>query len=68
MFELSLEIIHVPGHTPGSCCILIPEERVILFGDACNINTLILWGVTIGQCHRELERLKTFESRYDKVL
>ncbi len=30
------EIFALPGHTPGSVCILIQEERMILLGDACN--------------------------------
>ena len=33
---LSFKVLHPPGHTPGSTVLLIPEERVLLLGDACN--------------------------------
>ena len=64
-----LEIIHVPGHTKGSCCVLIPEERAILFGDACNGNTLVMDtnSTDISTYKRSLEHLKTFEKRYDTI-
>ncbi len=64
---ITLEIIHVPGHTPGSCCVLFREERSILFGDACNANTLILWGGTISGYKKSLQYLKSYEKRFDTV-
>lgn len=64
---ISLEIIHVPGHTPGSCCVLFREERSVLFGDACNANTLILWGCSISQYKEGLQHLQTYRSRFDTV-
>jgi hydroxyacylglutathione hydrolase len=27
------EVIHTPGHTPGSICLLIPSEQLLLAGD-----------------------------------
>lgn len=30
---IRLEMIHVPGHTPGNCMIWLPEEKVMLTGD-----------------------------------
>ncbi len=67
---ISLEIIHVPGHTKGSCCVLIREERMILYGDACNANTLVMDGnsTDISTYKKSLEYLKTFDERYDTVL
>lgn len=64
---ITLEIIHVPGHTPGSCCVLFREERSILFGDACNNNTLLMWGTDISTYRESLKRLKTFQSQFDTV-
>ena len=64
---ITLEIIHVPGHTPGSCCVLFREERSILFGDACNANTLLMWGTTISQYKKRLQYLQTFRDRFDTV-
>lgn len=43
-FELggvSIEIYACPGHTRGSLVMLIPEERVVLLGDACNGFTFV---------------------------
>lgn len=33
---ISIEIYACPGHTKGSMVMLIPEERTLLLGDACN--------------------------------
>lgn len=30
---LSATIIHTPGHTPGSVCMYLPEEKLLLAGD-----------------------------------
>ena len=66
---VSLEIVEVPGHTQGSCCILFREERSILFGDACNTNTLLEFenSTTISEYKKSLLRLKTYSDRYDTV-
>lgn len=31
--EFGLRVIHAPGHTPGSICLLMEEKRVIFTGD-----------------------------------
>lgn len=66
---IHLEIIHVPGHTKGSCCILLKEEAAILYGDACNGNTLVMdeASTDISTYRKSLEHLKTFDERYDTV-
>ena len=33
--------IAAPGHTPGSLILLIPEDRIAIFGDACGEHTLL---------------------------
>ena len=30
---LTIEILHMPGHTPGQTCVYIPERKVIFTGD-----------------------------------
>lgn len=67
---IMLEVIHVPGHTKGSCCILIREEEVILYGDACNGNTLVMdeASTDITTYQKSLEWLKSFDNRYRTVL
>ncbi len=32
-----LEVIHTPGHTPGHACFYVPGDRVLIAGDALNI-------------------------------
>lgn len=64
---ICVEVIHVPGHTHGSCCFLFREERSILFSDACNINTLIMWEDSISSYRQALLHLQEHRSRYDTV-
>ncbi len=33
---LPYQVIHAPGHTPGSVCLFHPEKRVLICGDAIN--------------------------------
>lgn len=33
---LTVEVIHLPGHTPGSILLLLKEDRVLFTGDAIN--------------------------------
>jgi hydroxyacylglutathione hydrolase len=31
--EIEIEIIHTPGHSPGSICLYIPKEKTLISGD-----------------------------------
>ena len=31
--KVELQVIHTPGHTPGSICLYIPKENVLISGD-----------------------------------
>lgn len=68
--DVTLEAIHVPGHTQGMTMILVVEERVILFGDGCGVGVLLLAEETstVSGYLESLKHLKTYESRYDVVL
>jgi len=68
VFDLSgrkLEVIHTPGHTPGSCCFLDRANRLLFSGDSC-----CNWGVLlqIEYCepvevfHRSMCLLQKLES------
>ncbi len=38
---ITIEALPLPGHTRGSMVFLFPEERSVLFGDACNSFTFL---------------------------
>ncbi len=38
---ISVEIYACPGHTKGSLCMLVREERTLITGDACNTFTFL---------------------------
>jgi len=31
--DLKIEILHTPGHTPGSCCFYLKNEKILFSGD-----------------------------------
>lgn len=31
--SLTVEVIHTPGHSPGSVCLYVPQEKLLLTGD-----------------------------------
>ena len=31
---MDIEVIHTPGHTPGSICLYLPAKRLVMVGDA----------------------------------
>lgn len=39
--DISVQVLAAPGHTPGSVVMLIPEERILILGDACNAFTFL---------------------------
>ncbi|MFQ6020142.1 MAG: MBL fold metallo-hydrolase [Dehalococcoidia bacterium] len=63
--DLTLEVIHTPGHTLGSICLYLPEERALFSGD-----TVLGEGPTVvspppygdmALYMQSLERLKGYE-------
>lgn len=45
--DLRAQVLHTPGHTPGSLCLYLPEQRLLLAGDtlfAGSIGRTDLWG------------------------
>ncbi|MBD5495026.1 MAG: MBL fold metallo-hydrolase, partial [Lachnospiraceae bacterium] len=57
---VSIEIYACPGHTKGSMVMLIPEERSLILGDACNGYTFVFqdYSLTIEEYRTSLIRLK----------
>ena len=59
------QIIHTPGHTPGSVCLYFPEERKLFSGDTlfrCGYGRTDLPGGNYGQLISSLEQLMTLPS------
>jgi len=61
--SLHLEVLHTPGHTPGSVCFYIPEEQALITGDllfAGNVGRSDLPGGAPRVMTQSLKRLLTF--------
>jgi glyoxylase-like metal-dependent hydrolase (beta-lactamase superfamily II) len=68
---ISIEMYACPGHTRGSLVMLIPEERMVLLGDACNGNTFVFedYSTSIETYQQSLIALKQkLEGKYDIAL
>ena len=61
MFKSSnVQILHTPGHTPGSVCLYWPEEKTLLSGDTLfrmGYGRTDLPGGDMGQLIASLQRL-----------
>ena len=65
-----VEIYAFPGHTQGSVVLLIPEERVLITGDACNDSTFLFDenSSAVEDYKKEVLRVKSLlDGRYDRV-
>lgn len=73
-FELggvSVKVFACPGHTAGSLVMLIPEERMLLLGDACNFLVFLFdeLSTTVAEYKRSLlTLLGKLDGKYDTVL
>ena len=45
---LYVEIIHCPGHTPGSCVVYVPQHQLLLTGDDWNPCTWLFFEAALG--------------------
>lgn len=39
-----IEVLHIPGHTPGHCCLLCRDEQWLISGDCVSYDTVFLFG------------------------
>lgn len=62
---LTLEVVHTPGHTLGSVCIYVREERALFTGDtALGLGTVAISPPPYGDMAlylRSLQRLKSYD-------
>lgn len=68
--NLHFEVYDLPGHTPGSICLLLVEDRVLFTGDAINRH---IWMQLDGCCSlkeyvTKLEHLHPIMDRADYIL
>ena len=67
--ERSLEIIHLPGHTPGSIALLDRKNRVLVSGDPIQDGSIFMFGPfrNMEDYIRSLEHLKDWHDKFDEI-
>ena len=65
----TLEIIDIPGHTPGSIAILDEANRVLVSGDSVQNSNIFMFGEkrNLSQFIESMDPLAAYEGRYDEV-
>ncbi len=63
---LSAEVIHCPGHTPGSCVVYVPQRKLLLTGDDWNPCTWLFFDAALPvQKYRDnVRRLQALDFAY----
>lgn len=66
----TLEVIHLPGHTPGGICLLYREERVLFTGDGINCH---LWmqldnSLPMKELKKSMENISWVKEKADRIL
>lgn len=66
--SLTARIIDCPGHTAGSGCVLIPEQRLLLSGDDWNPCTWLFFPEALGvrEYRKNMQHLQAYD--FDRVL
>ena len=66
---VTVQMVSVPGHTLGTMCPLIVEERTIIFGDACGVSVFLFdeFSSTVSEYRDSLCNLKQYEGQYDRI-
>lgn len=64
-----LEIIHLPGHTPGSIALLDRSRRVLISGDPIQDGQIFMFGRfrNMEKYFQSLEHLQTWRGRFDAI-
>jgi len=59
--DITLQVLHTPGHSPGSICLYEPEDKLLLSGDTVfpdgNVGRTDLFGGSTAQLVKSIERL-----------
>ena len=64
-----LEVIHLPGHTPGSIALLDRANRVLLSGDTIQAGRIFMFGPfrNMEEYIRSLEHLDAWSGQFDEI-
>ena len=65
--DISLRVLHTPGHTKGSCCIICDDEKVIFSGDTlfqAGIGRYDLYGGNYSDLKKSLQKIKSIGGNY----
>lgn len=68
--DISIEVYELPGHTLGTMVALIPEERILITGDACNTATFLFddSSLCVEEYHENLKELsRKLDGKFDKI-
>ena len=65
----TLEVIDIPGHTPGSIGLLDEKNRVLVSGDSIQDGTIFMFGEMrdMNKYIESLKHLSEYEGKYDVV-
>lgn len=68
--DYAFEILHLPGHTPGSVMLLERNKRILIAGDAVQTGSIYMFGA--GRCVpayiHSMEKLDKIRDAFDVVL
>ncbi len=64
-----LEVIHLPGHTPGSIALLDVENRILISGDPIQDGRIFMFGPfrNIQTYIKSLEHLRKWQGCFDEI-
>ena len=67
--DRELEVIHLPGHTPGSIALLDRSARVLISGDPIQDGRIFMFGRfrDLEQYIRSLEHLQAWRNCFDEI-
>jgi glyoxylase-like metal-dependent hydrolase (beta-lactamase superfamily II) len=65
----TLEVVGVPGHTPGSICLIDAQDKLLFGGDTANEETwAFISNVPLETYKASMERLLKWRDQYDVLL
>ena len=64
-----LEVIHLPGHTPGSIALLDRKNRILISGDPIQDGRIFMFGRfrNMPDYIRSLEHLRAWDGQFDEI-